>query len=80
MIAAPRKLSVNGEHGFPTARECGKIRITLNGDSRCAVIAYDCDEGWVESFVHDDNGEYVVKDGGYYQKREYGQVCAIILD
>lgn len=81
MIVAPRKLSVNGEYGFPSAYAItGKVRITIDGDSRCSVIAYDCDEGWVESYVHDDAGKYVQQGDEWVRKREYGQICAIILD
>jgi len=81
MIVAPRKLSANGEYGFPSASDKNdKVRITLDGDSRCAVIAYDCDNGWVESFVQDDDGRYVQHGDEWVRKREFGQICAVILD
>jgi len=79
MIETPRQLSANGEHGFPIASKADKVRVTLNGESRRAIIAYDMVAGWVESINLDDNGMPLHRDGEYFIKREYGKITAVIL-
>ena len=79
MIAAPVRLSANGEHGFPTISNESCVRLTINGDSRRLVIAYDMEEGWVESYCVDDQGDLLIRNNEYVCKREYGSVVATIL-
>lgn len=42
---APRRLSVDDNH--PCA---SKVRVSINGIDVTHVIAYDCDEGWIERY------------------------------
>lgn len=79
MQDAPVRLSANGEHGFPTIDNKSQVRVTIDGDSRRLVIAYDMEEGWVEIVRADDNGQPVVHDDSYLCQREYGDVVAVIL-
>ena len=79
MTDAPVRLSANGEHGFPTIDDKSCVRLTIDGDSRRLVIAYDMEEGWVETVRADDRGYPVIHDGTYLCQREYGNVVAIIL-
>lgn len=80
MIETPRQLSANGEHGFPIASAGNKVHVTINGDSRRGVVAYDIAAGWVETVMLDDKGYPLHRDGEYMHKREYGTVDVIILD
>ena len=79
MADAPVRLSANGEHGFPTADNKSRVRLTIDGDSRRLVIAYDMEEGWVETVRADDHGLPVIHDDGYLCQREYGDIYAVIL-
>lgn len=79
MIAAPVRLSANGEHGFPTVDDNSCVRLTINGDSRRLVLAYDMEQGWVETVCVDDRGHCLVRGDEYVYQREYGNVVAIIL-
>lgn len=79
MTDAPIRLSANGEYGFPTIDNKSRVRVTIDGDSRRLVIAYDLEEGWVETVRSDDRGQPVLHDGTYLCQREYGDVAAIIL-
>lgn len=78
MIEAPVKASSNGEYGFPIPEDPAALRITIDGDSRCYVMAYDTEEGWVESYLLTDDGEYVMQDERFIIKREHGAVKASI--
>lgn len=78
MADAPVRLSANGEHGFPTIDDKSCVRLTIDGDSRCYAIAYDMEEGWVESYLLTDDGEYVMQDERFITKREHGVVKAFI--
>lgn len=80
MIEAPNRLSANGEHGFPTPNERAKVRVTLNGDSRRSVMAYDVDDCWVESYCMDNQGYVLFNGDKPVCKREYGLVKAIIIE
>lgn len=80
MIETPRQLSANGEHGFPIASAGNKVRVTINGDSRRGVVAYDIAAGWVETVMLDDKGCTLLNNGEFIYKREYGKVDVIILD
>ncbi len=80
MIETPVQLSASGEHGFPIAPTGSKVRVTIDGDSRRAIVAYDIINNWVEAAMLDDLGYPLHKDGEYIYKREYGKVCALILD
>lgn len=80
MFAAPARLSANGEYGFPTVDRKSRVRVTIDGDSRRLVIAYDMVEGWVETVCADDKGQPMRHDCDYVTKREFGEVVAVILD
>ena len=80
MIAAPARLSANGEYGFPTVQRKSRVRVTIDGDSRRLVIAYDMIEGWVETVCADDKGQPMLHNCDYVTKREYGEVVAVILN
>ena len=79
MADAPVRLSANGEYGFPTVDDKSCVRLTIDGDSRRLVIAYDMEAGWVETVRADDRGNPVIHDGAYLCQREYGSIVAVIL-
>lgn len=80
MIEIPKQLSAAGEHGFPIAPVGRKVRVTINGDSRRAVVAYDINAGWVESAALDERGLVLLRGDEWVYKREYGTVGVVILD
>lgn len=80
MIEAPARLSANGEYGYPIPDCKSSIRVTLNGDSKRLVVAYNIEENWCEVICTDDAGKALSKNGEWVCKREYGRVQAIIVD
>lgn len=77
---APKQLSADGRYGFPSPDHLRTVRVTINGDARRLVVAYDVDAGWVECPLLDEKGHPQHINGEYIFKREFGKIRAIIID
>lgn len=78
MIApAPRRYSSLDPDYRPEIGE--RVRVTVDGDLLRCVVAYDCDEGWLETLAHDYNGVSEIVHGEVRTRRYYGIVEAVLL-
>lgn len=72
-MQAPRE----GRAGDEFHRQCGgRIKISLNGVEQRNVVAYNCDEGWLERYTSDQNDRYLVRGHEMVVERLEGLVNA----
>lgn len=77
MIPAPRRYATtdpayNAEIGQ-------RVIVTVDGDMLRHVVAYDCDEGWIDAVAHNEYGVMVEFDGQYVTRRYFGEVKAMLV-
>lgn len=75
MTDAPRKGSVDGLHGLPII-EGRAVRIFVDGDMPRGVVSYDCDAGWADVLVWDDDGGPLSDGENFITRRLFGKVEA----
>lgn len=78
MIApAPRRYSTF-DPGY--SQEIGeRVRVTVDGDLFRCVVAYDCDEGWLETLAHDYYGVSEIVKGEVRVRRYHGKIDAVLI-
>lgn len=56
-----------------------RVRVTVDGDLFRCVVAYDCDEGWLETLAHDDKGVSEIVKGEVRTRLYFGKVEAVLI-
>ncbi|WP_022684548.1 hypothetical protein [Sphingobium bisphenolivorans] len=79
MTPAPPRLSLNGEHGFPSDdRISAVVKVSVDGDLLRSVIAYDVIDGWVDVIAIDDAGKPLSHAQQWVTRRVHGDVRAVL--
>lgn len=73
MTAPPRKASVDGLHGLPII-DGRVVRVFVDGDMPRGVVSYDCDEGWADVLIWDDEGGPLTDGENFITRRLFGRV------
>ncbi len=63
---APRKGSIDGRYGLPIVpAEIGRgLQVSVDGDVKRGVAAYDMDEGWADIPMRTDQGHFIQRSDG----------------
>lgn len=79
MTNAPRKGSVDGLHGLLVI-EGRAVRVYVDGDMPRGVVSWDCDGGWADVLIWDDEGTPVSDGENFVTKRVFGTIKVVALD
>lgn len=60
MSEPPVRLSVFDENYRLIADAAGRIEVSIDGVVQAGVLAYDCEAGYLEREVHDENGDCIL--------------------
>lgn len=78
MIApAPRRYSTFDPNYDPAIGE--RVKVTVDGDFFRYVVAYDCEEGWLETVAHDYFGVWETVGDEVRTRRYYGKIQAVLV-
>lgn len=72
-MTTPRRGSVDGLHNLPVVR-AESARVLVDGDMLRGVVSFDCDEGWAEILVWNDEGHALFDGENYLTRRVHGVI------